>query len=99
MPDIDKINRQLSVEPPGRGLFFWLIFAACNKLKTTCRAAGGTWKNHGAYVSCVTHAGKEFVQAGLIAERQKDALVRAAAQSVCGGKTEAEQRERSEREK
>jgi uncharacterized repeat protein (TIGR01451 family) len=62
-------------------------------------AAGGTWKNHGAYVSCVAHAGQEFVQAGLIAERQKDALVRAAAQSVCGGKTEAEERERSEREK
>ena len=62
-------------------------------------AAGGTWKNHGAYVSCVTHVAKEFVQGGLIAERQKDALVRAAAQSVCGGKTEAEQRERSDREK
>ena len=47
-------------------------------------AAGGTWKNHGAYESCVVHAAHEFVQAGLISGRQKDAIVTAAAHSSCG---------------
>jgi len=68
-------------------------------------AAGGTWKNHGAYESCVVHAAHEFVQAGLISGRQKDAIVTAAAHSSCGnhnrsaeqGDREASERERSER--
>jgi uncharacterized repeat protein (TIGR01451 family) len=47
-------------------------------------AAGGTWKTHGAYESCVVHAAGEFVQAGLISGRQKDAIVTAAAHSSCG---------------
>jgi len=40
--------------------------------------------NHGAYESCVVHAARDFVQAGLISGRQKDAIVTAAAHSSCG---------------
>jgi hypothetical protein len=49
-------------------------------------AGGGTWKNHGAYVACVSHAGSDFVEAGLLTEEEKDALVSAAGQSSCGAK-------------
>ena len=44
------------------------------------------WKNHGAYVSCVTQAAEDFVDAELITEAQKDAIVAAAAESECGKK-------------
>ncbi len=56
-------------------------------------AAGGTWENHGAYESCVVHAAQEFVRAGLIADRQADSIVRAAAHSACG-KSDIEAAER-----
>jgi uncharacterized protein YegL len=42
------------------------------------------WNNHGAYVSCVSHAANDFVAAGLITNAQKGAIVSAAAQSSCG---------------
>ena len=49
-------------------------------------ASGGSWKNHGAYVSAVAHAADEFRAAGLITGRQKGAIVSAAARSNCGKK-------------
>jgi hypothetical protein len=52
-----------------------------------CDPPGGAkWKNHGAYVSCVAHASGDFVAAGLITEEEKDAIVSAAGESVCGQK-------------
>jgi hypothetical protein len=47
---------------------------------------GGPWRNHGQYVSAVTRTAEAFLAAGLITEAQKDAAVRAAAQSDCGKK-------------
>jgi uncharacterized repeat protein (TIGR01451 family) len=47
-------------------------------------ASGGTWKNHGRYVSCVAHAAEDFLTDGLITEQEKDALVSDAARSRCG---------------
>lgn len=44
------------------------------------------WKNHGAYVRCVAHTSEDFVDAGLISEAEKDAIVSAAGQSECGHK-------------
>jgi hypothetical protein len=44
------------------------------------------WKNHGKYVSCVAHNAEDFVDAGLITEAEKDAIVSAAGQSNCGKK-------------
>lgn len=44
------------------------------------------WKNHGAYVSCVSHTAEDFVTSGLLTEAQKDATVSAAGQSNCGKK-------------
>ena len=42
------------------------------------------WKNHGKYVSCVSDAAQNFVQAGLIRADEKDAIVFDAAESLCG---------------
>jgi hypothetical protein len=47
-------------------------------------ASGGTWKNHGAYVSAVARQAEEFLVAGLITAAQKDVIVSEAAESNCG---------------
>jgi len=48
-------------------------------------AAGGTpWKNHGAYVSCVACASRDFVAQGLLAVTDRDMLMSPAAESTCG---------------
>ena len=49
-------------------------------------ASGGTWKNHGQYVSSVAQAAEAFVAQGLITSEQADAIVTQAAQSNCGSK-------------
>ena len=43
-----------------------------------------SWRNHGAYVKCVAQTSNSFLAAGLITSAQKDAIVSAAARSVCG---------------
>jgi hypothetical protein len=47
-------------------------------------ASGGTWKNHGQYVSAVAQAAEAFLAQGLISEEQAEAIVSQAAQSNCG---------------
>jgi hypothetical protein len=42
------------------------------------------WNNHGAYVSCVSHAANDFFAAHLITAAQRSAIVSAAGQSSCG---------------
>ena len=42
------------------------------------------WKNHGKYVSCVSHAAEELLAEGKISEEEKDAIVSAAAKSSVG---------------
>ena len=49
-------------------------------------ASGGTWKNHGQYVSSVAQAAEAFLEQGLISLDQAEAIVSAAAQSDCGSK-------------
>jgi len=49
-------------------------------------ASGGTWRNHGAYVSSFAHAAEQFVELGLISEEQAEALVTAAGESNCGAR-------------
>lgn len=49
--------------------------------------SGGSWKNHGQYVSRVAHVAEAFLAAGLISEEQKDAIVANAARSDCGFRT------------
>jgi len=49
-------------------------------------ASGGTWKNHGQYVSRIAHVSQMFVNQGLISGRQKGQIVSAAARSNCGKK-------------
>ncbi len=47
-------------------------------------ASGGTWKNHGQYVSSIARATEIFVALGLISEAQAEAIVSNAARSDCG---------------
>jgi carboxypeptidase T len=50
------------------------------------RGIASLWKNHGKYVSCTAKSAESFVEAGLITEAEKDAVVSDAAQSDCGDK-------------
>ncbi len=47
-------------------------------------ATGGTWKNHGEYVSSIAQVTKEFVREGVISQSERAEIVRNAAQSDCG---------------
>jgi len=47
-------------------------------------ATGGTWKNHGQYVSSVAHAAQSLANQGCIGQQQKGKIVSAAARSNCG---------------
>jgi hypothetical protein len=49
-------------------------------------ASGGTWKNHGQYVSTVAQTVTLFAEDGLISEDQAEEIVAAAARSNCGSK-------------
>ena len=48
-----------------------------------CEAAAVPWKNHGAYVSCVTKEAKRFADQTIISEEVKGEIVSAAAQASC----------------
>lgn len=52
-------------------------------IEQLCPCAG-PWRNHGGYVSCVSHAANDFLSAGLITQQMKGAIVSAAGQSSCG---------------
>lgn len=45
-----------------------------------------TWKNHGAYVSCVTNTADNFLESGLITKDEKEAIVSATGKSETGKK-------------
>jgi len=49
-------------------------------------ASGGTWKNHGQYVSSVAHAAQRLAREGCLSPQQKGKIVSAAARSNCGKK-------------
>ena len=46
--------------------------------------SGGTWKNHGQYVSAITKIAAEFLEDDLITEKDLGAIVSGAAKSKCG---------------
>jgi choice-of-anchor C domain-containing protein len=48
--------------------------------------AGGAWKNHGQYVSCVSRTSSDFIEAGLLSSSAHGQIVSDAAQSTCGKK-------------
>jgi hypothetical protein len=50
-------------------------------------AAGGTWTNHGQYVSTFTQTVNQFVAQGLISRKEKGHLTSQAARSNCGKAT------------
>src|SRR4051794_8880420 len=47
-------------------------------------ASGGTWKNHGEYVSSFTQAANQFAAQGFISRKDKGQLTSQAARSNCG---------------
>jgi hypothetical protein len=47
-------------------------------------ASGGTWKNHGQYVSSVAHAAQSLANQGCISQQEKGQIVSEAARSNCG---------------
>jgi hypothetical protein len=47
-------------------------------------ASGGTWKNHGQYVSSVAHAAQNLATQGCISQDEIGKIVSAAARSNCG---------------
>lgn len=47
-------------------------------------ASGGTWKNHGQYVSSVAHAAQSLAKQGCISQQQIGQIVSEAARSDCG---------------
>jgi len=47
-------------------------------------ASGGTWKNHGQYVSSVAHAAQRLANLGCINQNEKGKIVSDAARSNCG---------------
>jgi hypothetical protein len=49
-------------------------------------ASGGTWKNHGQFVSTVAGAVEAFLAQGLINAEQAETIITQAAQSNCGAK-------------
>jgi hypothetical protein len=55
---------------------------------------GGTWKNHGEYVSAVARATSELVWQGAITTRERTQFIRQAANSSCGTKPNREWRTR-----
>jgi hypothetical protein len=48
--------------------------------------SGGTWKNHGQYVSTVARTARDLVRQGLMTPQERSAAVREAARSSCGKK-------------
>jgi hypothetical protein len=51
-------------------------------------ASGGTWKNHGQYVSSVAHAAQRLASLGCINQQDKGKIVSQAARSNCGKKNQ-----------
>jgi hypothetical protein len=49
-------------------------------------ASGGTWKNHGQYVSSVAHAAQDLANLGCISQQEIGKIVSDAARSDCGKK-------------
>jgi hypothetical protein len=47
-------------------------------------ASGGTWKNHGQYVSTVQGIAREFLDNGLLTSEDRNSILREAAKSSCG---------------
>jgi hypothetical protein len=50
-------------------------------------AAGGTWKNHGQYVSTMAKVSRQLVADGLLTRQQRAEIIAHAAQSTCGKKS------------
>jgi len=78
-PDISRIPGYLPYEVPGNS-----VDENCD-LTVLCDPQA-TWKNHGAFVSCVSKEAEKLLSQGLITESEKDSMVSAAAKTKIGKK-------------
>ncbi|MDO9319111.1 MAG: hypothetical protein Q7V56_13020 [Gammaproteobacteria bacterium] len=60
----------------------------CNIADLLDSACSGEFKNHGQFVSCVAHAATELRKAGIITNKERSAIVKAAEKSEKSGKSE-----------
>jgi hypothetical protein len=59
-------------------------------------ASGGTWKNHGQYVSSVAHAAQRLANLGGINQNEKGKIVSEAARSNCGKKNQKQKKQKKQ---
>ncbi|MDO8273575.1 MAG: hypothetical protein Q7U82_16900, partial [Gammaproteobacteria bacterium] len=60
----------------------------CNIADLLDSACSGEFKNHGQFVSCVARAATELRKAGIITNKERSAIVKAAEKSEKSGKSE-----------
>jgi hypothetical protein len=56
--------------------------------------SGGTWKNHGQYVSTVARVTRDLVRQGVITRRERSELISSAAHSDCGKKHKKDKKDK-----
>jgi YVTN family beta-propeller protein len=76
---LDSRGQMIASLPAGQSF----TFQACPCQGPT---SGGSWKNHGQYVSCMERFAQGLAKAGLISEKKRAELVNEAAKSDCGKK-------------
>jgi len=80
-PDICEFTPLGVVVDPSNGCSIDQLCPCAGPMGTTI-----TWKNHGQFVSCVAKSSESFLIKGMITAPEKDAIVSAAANSICGQK-------------
>jgi len=60
------------------------VDAAGCSIAQHCPCDDPAWKNHGKYVACVSNTAESFLDAGLITEAEKEAIISVAGRSECG---------------
>ena len=85
-PDWLRIGTDITHQGPFNATFSLSGVSIEGLVPCSGPASGGTWKNHGQYVSTVAHVVEDFLEQGLITQEQADAIVASAAESSCGAK-------------
>ena len=85
-PDWLRIGTDITHQGPFNATFSLAGVSIEGLVPCSGPLSGGTWRNHGQYVSAVAHVVNGFLEEGLITEEQAEAIVASAAESNCGAK-------------